>query len=238
MLNRIALATLCLVSLSSVACSKETTSSKNIKTGGIAALIDVYADRDTTATVHVELKIAGDSSNAYVVLEGNDELVATAGDVTKTLTARDAGVYEATFSDVGEDTEFSVTLARPDDGEDETASESSGTLPPPFALDEPPSELSRETEDLVVSWDPDSRDKMTLELDGDCIFPFNEDVPDTGMYTVEAGTLDSTDDDDPEACDVDVDARRTRAGVADSKFDPESWFRLHQRRKTSFVSNP
>ncbi|MDF3070430.1 MAG: hypothetical protein K0R38_6031 [Polyangiaceae bacterium] len=235
MFNRIAIASLCLVSLSSVACSKETTSSSNIKTGGIAALIDVYADNATTATVHVELKVGGSSSNAYVDLEGGDELTATAGDETKTLTARDTGIYEASFSGVGEDTEFSVTLERPDDV---TATGNSGTLPAPFTLEEPTNELSRADDELVVAWDPDSRDDMRLELDGDCIFSFDKDVPDTGMYIIEAGTLDSTNDDDPEACDVDVDARRTRSGEADSKFDPESYFRLHQRRKTSFVSNP
>src|ERR1041384_7124397 len=121
--SRFALASLCLVALSSVACSKETTSSSNIKTGGIAALIDVYADNDTTATVHVELKVGGSSSNTYVDLEGGDELKATVGDVTKTLPASDTGIYEATFSGVEEDTEFSVTLERPDDV---TASGNSG----------------------------------------------------------------------------------------------------------------
>ncbi|RYZ09424.1 MAG: hypothetical protein EOO73_03765 [Myxococcales bacterium] len=235
MFNRIALASLCLASLASVACSKETTSSVNVKTGGIAALIDVYADDETNATVHVELKVGGSSSNTYVDLEGDDELRATVGGVTKTFTARDTGIYEAKFSGVEEDTEFVVTLERPDDV---TASGNSGTLPAPYTLDEPASELSREEEELVLSWDPDSRDKMTLELDGDCIYPFKKDVPDTGMYTVAPGTLDSTNDDEPEACDVDVDARRTREGQADSKFDPESYFRLHQRRQVTFVSNP
>jgi hypothetical protein len=235
MLNRISLASLCLAGLCSVACSKETTSSNNIKTGGIAALIDVYADDDSKATVHVELKVGGSSSNTYVDLEGKDELKATVGDVTKTLSVVDTGVYEATFSGVEEGTEFSVTLERPDDI---TAADNSGTLPAPFALDEPMSELSREKDELVVTWEPDSRDKMTLELDGDCIFGWDKDVPDTGSYTLEAGTLDSTNDDKPEACDVEVDARRTRTGEADSAFDRESHFRLHQRRKTSFVSNP
>jgi hypothetical protein len=236
MSSRIALVSLCLLGLSSVACSKETTSSINIRTGGIAALIDVYADDDTSATVHVELKVGGSSSNAYVDLQGGDELKATVGDVTKVLTARDSGVYEATFNGVEEDTEFSVSLERSDD--DDTASANSGTLPAPYTLDEPTSELSREDDELILSWEPDSRDKMTLELDGDCIFSFDKDVPDTGMYSLAPGTLSSTDKDEPEACDVDVDARRSREGKADSQFDPESYFRLHQRRSTRFVSNP
>ncbi len=236
MLSRIAVTSLCLMSLSAVACSKETASSSNIKTGGIAALIDVYADDDTTATVHVELKVGGSSANVYVDLEGADELIATAGGQTKTLTARDTGIYEAKFSDVEEDTEFSVTLERPDDV---TASNNSGTLPAPYTLDDPTSKLSRAEDDLELTWAPESDDKMTLELDGDCIFTFKKDVPDTASYTIVAGTLDSTGkEDEAEACDVDLNARRTREGKADSKFDPESYFRLHQRRGASFVSNP
>jgi len=108
------LACLSLIGLSALGCSKETTSSKNIKTGGIAALIDVYADNDTTARVHVELRIAGSSSNAYVILEGQDKLIASAGDESKTLEGVSSGVYEGTFSGVGEDTEFTVTLDRPE----------------------------------------------------------------------------------------------------------------------------
>lgn len=235
MFNRSVLACSCLIGLSALGCSKETTSSANIKTGGIAALIDVYADTDTTATVHVKLVVGGSSSNTYVDLQGRDELVATAGDQTKTLTVVDTGIYEASFSKVGEDTEFSVTLERPDD---ETASDNSGTLPAPFSIDDPAAKQSRADDPLDISWNPDSKDKMNLAFDGDCIFPYDKDVPDTGAYTLKAGALESTGGDMPEACDVELSATRTRGGSADSKFDPESYFRLHQRRKLSFVSEP
>jgi hypothetical protein len=235
MFNRSALVCLSLIGLSALGCSKETTSSKNIKTGGIAALIDVYADTDTSATVHVKLVVGGSDSNTYVDLEGSDELSATADGETKTLSAVETGIYEVKFSGVGEDSEFSVTLDRPDD---ETASENSGTLPAPFTLDEPTGELSREKDALEVTWDPASGDKMNLEFHGDCIYPYGKDVPDTGSYTVKADTLNSTGGDMPEACDLDLDADRIREGTADPKFDRESWFRLHQRRKVSFVSNP
>lgn len=233
--SRTALASLCWIGLLALGCSsKETTSSTNIKTGGIAAQIDVYADDDTTATVHVELKIAGSDSNAFVVLEGKDELIATAGDVTKTMTARDGGIYEANFSDVGEDTEFSVTLERPDDV---TASSNSGTLPPPFDLDKP-AETSR-VEELELTWAPASEDRMELEIEGNCIKRFSEDdVADTGAYTIDAGELESFDEDEPETCNATVDARRVRGGKVDSKFDPESHFNLFQRRSVRFVTTP
>ncbi len=229
------LAFLSLIGLSALGCSKETTSSSNIKTGGIAALIDVYADTGSTATVHVELRVGGSSSNTFVDLDSPDKLTATAGDETLTLKPTDTGIYEALFSDVGEDTEFTVTLER---GDEDTASDSSGTLPAPFDLEEPEGKLSRADDDLAISWAPESGDKMSLEFDGDCIFDYDKGVPDTGAYTVKAGTLHSTGGDNPEACDIDLTAVRTRAGSADGKFDPESWSRLHQRRRASFVSNP
>jgi hypothetical protein len=225
-----------LLALGAAGCSKETTSSKDIKTGGIAALIDVYADTDDTATVHVKLVVGGSSSNTYVTLEGGDVLKATASDVTKELKTVDPGIYEANFSGVGEDTEFTVVLERPDD---ETAEDNSGTLPAPFSLDDPPSNLSRKDDDLEVTWSPaDTGDGMHLEFDGDCIFNHDHDASDTGSYMVAANTLDSTGGDKPETCDITVDVSRDRAGSADPDFDRESWFRLHQRRSASFTSKP
>jgi hypothetical protein len=243
MLQRSALASLCFIGLAALGCSKETTSSSNIKTGGIAALIDVYADDDTTATVHVELRVGGSSSNTYVALEGGDSLSATAAGKTHTLTSVDTGVYEADFSGVEGGTEFQITLDRPDD---ETASDNSGILPEPFTLDEPPSDLSRSADDLPLSWAPaDTGDGMRVEIDGDCIFLYKHSMSDTGSYTVAAGELDSTvDEDDPktdvderETCDLTAKVERASEGSADTLFDPESYFKLHQRRSARFTSN-
>jgi len=243
MFQRSALLSLCIVGLSALGCSKETTSSSNIRTGGIAALIDVYADDDTTATVHVELRVGGSSSNTYVALEGGDSLSATAGGKTKKLTSVDTGVYEADFSGLEAGTEFQVTLERPDD---DTASDNSGTLPDPFTLDEPASDLSRSEDDLPLTWAPaDTGDGMHVEIDGDCIFRYRHDMSDTGSFTVAAGKLESTVDDDPktevderETCDLTAHVERTSDGSADTLFDPESYFKLHQRRSAKFTSNP
>lgn len=243
MFHRFGLTALCLIGLSALGCSKETTSSSNIKTGGIAALIDVYADDDTTATVHVELRVGGSSSNTYVALEGGDSLKATADGKTKTLTSVDTGIYEADFSGVAGGTEFQVTLDRPDD---DTASDNSGILPEPFTLDDPASDLSRADDDLPLTWAPaETGDGMHVEIDGDCIFRYSKSMSDTGSYTVAAGQLDSTKSDDPktevderETCDLTAHVERASEGSADTLFDPESWFKLHQRRAAKFTSNP
>ena len=120
--------------------------------------------------------------------------------------------------------------------------------PHPFTLDDPPSKLSRLDDDLEVTWAPaDSGDPMRLDFDGDCIFPYGPAASDTGSYIVGKGKLDSstmvdTDkdgkDDSGVTCDITADVERSREGTADSQFDPESWFKLHQRRSASFTSNP
>jgi hypothetical protein len=235
MFHRSALASLCLIGLSALGCSKETTSSSNIKTGGIAALIDVNAFDDTTATVRVELRIAGSSSNAFVTLDGGDRLLATAVGKTKTLNVVDTGVYEADFSGVEGGTEFSVTLDRPDD----ITAENTGTLPEPFTLDDPPSDLSRETDDLTLAWAPaDTEDGMQLDIDGSCIFGYGHDMSDTGSFVVEAGELRSTGGDEPKPCDLTAKVERVHDGSTDTAFDPESHYRLHQFRSQKFTSNP
>jgi hypothetical protein len=236
MLNRLTFAPLLLVGLAAMGCSKETTSSSNIRTGGIAALIDVYADADETATVRVKLVVGGSSSNTDINLTDGDRLIATAGKNEKELEEVDSGIYEADFDGVGEDTEFVVTLERDDD---QTASGNSGLLPAPFTLEEPENNLSREDDDLTVTWAPaETGDPMKLSFDGDCIFDYDDNSSDTGSYVAKAGELDSTGGDDPETCDIKVTVERTRKGVADSKFDRESWFKLHQRRSTTFTSKP
>jgi hypothetical protein len=186
--------------------------------------------------VHVELKVGGDSSNTYVDLEGSDKLVATAGDKSKTLSVVDSGIYEADFSGLEPGTEFQVVLDRPDDT---TAADNSGVLPDPFTFDEPTSDLSRMADDLELKWAPaETGDGMEVKIDGDCIFNYSHEMSDTGAYTVVAGKLDSTGGDKPETCDLKAQLTRTKDGSADTAFDPESYFRLHQRRSATFTSNP
>jgi hypothetical protein len=238
MFERSSLAVASLIGLLVMGCSsEETTSSANIKTGGIAALMDVYADTATTATVHVELKVGGSDSNTFVALQNGDELIATAGDQEKTLSATDKiGRYEALFTGVEAETVFSVVLERPSDT---TAAGNSGTLPVPFDLADPTDDLSRADDDLEVTWEPSGTgDDMDLEFDGDCIFKHTTSASDSGSSTIEKGSLESTGGDMPKKCEIELKAQRSRSGTADTAFDPESWFRLHQRRSTTFHSNP
>jgi len=224
-----------LLGFAGLGCS-ETVSSADIKTHGIAALIDVTADASAVATVHVELRVGGPSSNTFVTLDNGDTLSATAGDVTKPLQSIDRGVYEAKFSGVEADTPFSVAFKRPNDT---SAVDNSGALPAPFDLDKPAADKSRADDDLPVTWSPSGTgDGMHLAIDGSCIFSSSKDVSDTGSYTIPKGSLSSLDDKKPETCDLALDVERSRSGHVDIAFDSDSWFRLHQARSTKFTSAP
>lgn len=234
---------LCAVLASSTAlfgCSREVTSSNNIKTPGIAAIIDVTAESDSLSTVVAELRIAGSSSNAFVSLDGEDKLTATAADASKEMVVEDlAGVYEAEFPTAAADTKFTVALER---GEgDESARNNSGNLPAPFQIGPTPeTKPSRAEADITLTWAPvDTSSDMVAELNGTCIFSETIKVAgDEGTLLIPKGTLQSTGSDMPKECEITVTMKRTRVGTADSVFDPESSFELHQVRRAEFVSAP
>jgi hypothetical protein len=227
-------------------CSREVTSSQNIKTAGIAAIIDVTAENDELSTVVAELRIGGSSSNAFVSLDGDDKLVATANDPLKEIDASKdmvvedlAGVYQAEFPTASKDTKFTVTFERAE--ADETARNNSGNMPAPFKIGPlPDTKPSRASDDITITWDtPDTSAQMEARLNGTCIFSETIDVVgDEGTLTIPKGKLQSTGGDMPESCEITVTMTRTRKGTADAAFDPESSFELHQVRKASFVSAP
>lgn len=220
-------------------CSRETTSSANIRTPGIAALIDVTATDSTSSTVHVELRVGGSSSNTFVNLESGDKLTASAGDDVKDMRSDDtAGEYEAEFATAAAGTEFKVMFER---DVDEDALGNRGTMPAPFEITGVPTTTpSRVNDDIVITWDPaESGASMELEVTGTCIFSKTIDVPgDKGTHTIAKGTLESTGGDMPKECDLEVTMTRTATGTFDTVFDDESWFRLHQVRRKSFTSKP
>jgi hypothetical protein len=225
------------VAIAALAGCTETTSSENIKTGGIAALIEVTAGSESSSTVKATLKVGGDESNTYVILDKGDELAATANGDTKGMSAQSEGVYEAEFGTGAADTEFQVDLKRPNDT---PAPDSRGTLPAPFKIGTLEDGKSRKADPLDVTWDPSgSDDSMELEINGSCIFLYSKDIPgDSGSYTIEAGQLDSTGGDKPETCDLNVTLSRKRSGSTDPAYDNESYFHLAQVRKAKVTSAP
>lgn len=227
--------------LSLLAC-KETTSSCNVRTAGIAMVTVVTATSESNVRVRTELLVGGDESNTYAVLDGCDELFAEADGKRKQMSTVSDGVYEAQFDKGEEGTEYRVILERE---QDETAGNNIGTLPAPFDVisDFGNDEISRADDPLDVAWDPaDSDDDMKLEIDDDaegCIYDKDIKIPgDTGSYTVRAGTIESTGGDDPETCDLTGRLIRSREGAQDAALDSESSMELRQIRSFKWTSTP
>jgi hypothetical protein len=230
---------LCLIvtlsSLAAVGCSA-TTSSRNIRTAGMVAQIDVTSQSAGQSTVDVDLVIGGSSSNTYVVLEGGDTFKATAGGEAKVMQATSDGEYEAKFP-VSEG-EFVVSLER---DEDDPAPASKGVLPPPFEItsDFGADPISR-TEPITLTWTPANTDATVLiELEGDCIISERFKVGgDPGTFTIAADEYKAWKSKKDETCNVVATITRTTQGVTDPALDSDSHFRLHQVRTTRFVSGP
>ncbi len=229
-----------LSTLAMAGCAEETVSSENIKTGGIVGLFEVTARSDSSSTARATLVVGGDQSNTYVTLDNGDNLTATAGSETKTLTtAGGPGRYEANFATGAAGEEFSIALNRPDDTD---ALGNSGLLPAPFAFTELPTGTpSRKTDAVTIKWDNGEAGSLELEVEGDCIFD-ESFKPASGSteFTISADKLRSTgvNEEDKETCDLTVTLTRTSSGSVDPALDNDSRFRLHQVRSTTFASAP
>lgn len=231
-----------LVGAVSMGCTRESTSSQNIKTQGMAADIDVTASSDTNSHVLVDLTVGGTGIGATgVILEGGDKLSATVGGETKELPSTNAGIYEADFATAAAGTEFKIMLERETD---EDALNSRGVLPGPFKISSLPAAgmaPSRATDDVVITWDPaEAGSNMTIQVDGSCIFIDTFTVPtDSGTFTIAKGTLKSTmgTDNKPSTCDLNVKIERKATGTVDPIFE-EGEFTLTQVRSGKFTSAP
>jgi hypothetical protein len=240
------LKTLAVLSISGLALAtgcKETTSSENIRTGGIAMLTEVTARSASNARVRTELRVGGDESNTFVILEGGDRLVAEADGEEDVMEAIEEGIYEAEFDTGAGGTEFTVRLERVGD---EDALDNHGTLPEPFSItsDFDSTPISRSEDEFDITWEPSGEpDDMEIDFDEDegesCIYSADDEIGgDPGSYTVERDFLDSTSSMDPETCDVTATLTRSSRGSNDDALDGESSFVLKQVRSVSFVSAP
>jgi hypothetical protein len=218
------------------ACSA-TTSSRNIRTAGLVALVEVEAKDESHATVSSSIVIGGASSNTYVVLEGGDRLYAESNGDKREMNATDDGEYEAKF-DRGEG-EYTVSLIRDVDA---AAPKSSGTLPPPFQItsDFGDAPLSRKNDKVTLTWTPGgSGSDVEIEIEGDCIHSEHYNVGgDPGSFTIEPRKIEAWSSDKKKKCNVAVEISHTTQGTTDPAFDSDSRFELRQVRKTRFVSGP
>jgi hypothetical protein len=232
MLHRLVIAVAC-----TLAACGATTSSKNIRTAGLVALIDITAERPDQTVVSADMVVGGRNSNTHVVLEGGDQLVASCGDEQQDMSSVGNGSYAARFARA--EGEFVVAPGR---GENSAAPHSVGSLPPPFEItsafgDTP---ISRANDSLTVTWTPGGSDAVvSLELEGDCIHSTELDAGgDPGTFTIEHGKIVAWKRQEKDSCNVAVRVVQTKHGQPDPALGADSSVVLRQIRATRFVSAP
>jgi len=213
----------------------ENTSSRNIRTAGMVALIDVSSSGQQQSTVDMKLVVGGPNSNTYVVLEQGDGVQATAGGQTQPMQAVSAGQYQVRFPTAEGD--FSVTLTRQGDQE---VLVSSGTMPPPFEITTKfAADPIPRNQPVTVEWSPSgTMAQVSIEVDGDCIFGERFSPGDSGTFTIPPGKLRAWKSKADQSCNVDIVITRSYSGKPAAGFDSDSRFALHQIRTTRFVSGP
>ena len=203
-----------------VGCSDIKSSALN--TSGIHANITAIVHGDQSI-VEVILKAGGENSNTYVELEEGDTLTATDGAETMSLGHTQVGVfhsYNASFSSVAADTEFTVSLSRE---LEESAPSSIATLTEDFTLISPTDDSIHSRQDpLTISWEieDETNEELNIKISGSCIFDITDSVPLTdGSYTINSSDFYATNSQaEAESCQTDVILERRRIGTLDPAF--------------------
>jgi hypothetical protein len=223
------------LALAAFGCS-ESVESTDVRTTGIYPEIDVVATGSGSSRVTVRLKVGGRNSNTFLDLTGGDTLEATVDGDTKTLDETSDETYSATFPIDAEGTEFVIAFLR--DEEDESAPESTVSMPAPFDLSVDPREASRAADDVELSWDPPGSGDLEFSMSGDCIKSETDDIPDSGSFTITADSVETFESDKDESCTVDVELERSRRGSIDPEFTEGGSIVARHVRGGSFTSTP
>lgn len=225
----------CGIAAAALAAGCKTTSSTDLRTGGISADIRVSATSASAADVSVQMSPGNGFDPLNVVeLTGGDALYAESSGLRRQLAGGGTFKYAASFPSGAAETQFRVILdrARADDID---ATENLGALPMPFDLSPLSIVNMPRSQPEMVTWSPSgTADRMTVEFQGSCVedrsFAIDGD-PGTYAFTLEGETY-------PSSCQVTMTLRRSRAGVVDPNLNPGSSFLLEQVRTASFTSSP
>jgi hypothetical protein len=210
--------------------------STDIRTTGIYPEVTVTASGSGTSRVEVRLKVGGRSSNTFLDLKGDDQLKATVATTSKILDDDGSQTYSASFPVDAEGTEFVISFLRGD--VDESAPASTVSLPAPFDLALAPTEASRATDAIELTWDPPATGSARWDIDGDCIQSAGENTPDDGDHSLAPASIETFMSDMDKSCTVDLTLTRSQAGTIDPAFTEGGSIVARQVRGASFTSNP
>ncbi len=219
-----------------VACTEDVDST-DVRTSGVHASMDVMAPGNGESEVTVGLRVGGATSNTFLDLKGEDELVASAEGEERTM-SQSGDYYEATLGTEAGGTEINVAFNRGPDDTD--APNSRVTLPEPFELAglDTGQTVSR-ADDITLTWEPDpNSEDMRWVLEGDCLLRQTSSTPDTGTVTISASEFLSRDGEENATCNAEICFRRSRSGTVDPAFGEGGFFDAVQRRCVAFRSSP
>ena len=228
-------------SVLSVACTDVKSSS--INTDGMFLNYWVVTEgAETGSSANAMLRVGGVTSTTYVDLEEGDQLVVDVAEESQVLAKQSLGVIHSYSAEYVADTsgsEFVLNFNRVDL---DSAPSSVATLPDTFELTAPEADTiisrSDDTAELLITWDNEGTDAMSIEVQGDCFEPYiASDVSDTGTHTVPASYFSDHSYDTMTSCEATVIVERHIVGTLDPAFG-EGIVYGAQRRTVSVRVDP
>lgn len=233
---------LAILAISLLSGCSENVDSKDIRTSGIYAAMNLSSTADNKNDIDVVLLVGGKYSNTYVDLTAGDILTATLNSSETIRLARQKesnGKVYYTGGFLGsvagaENSIIRVSLERP--SPDVSALNSTVTLPSaPSGIMADKTSFSRSQDNITLTWNrSQSENPLTMTYEGDCIRSGGSTVPDNGLYTINAGTIT---DQNEENCKVNFTFYREINGSLDIKFGEGGYIKAKQSRSYSLVSS-
>jgi hypothetical protein len=205
--------------IASLGTACESIESSDIRTSGVYANFEAKANGEGATLISASLTV-GENSNTYLDLVEGDTLQASFEDETTTMERNNLGTmvwYETTFPTDAKDSTFTLSFQRE---EDDSAPNSSVSLPAPFEITVPSQgdSFSMSADKIDIAWNnSDTDDEMQIIISGDCFYGQNISVEnDPGVYIVEQAILEPIDDQD--TCTGTLTIIRKRLGTIDINY--------------------
>ena len=205
--------------------------SSDIRTSGFYAQFRITATDNNQTNVWAMFKTGSGIGNDTIILTGGDSLQATALGNTRTLARNSSNAYETDFNIDGGDTEFVISLMRPNDVD---APDSRITLPAAFDILMPnANELFQRGSTITVSWSPSvATEDIRVYFEGECLsrttgnpirFSVLYITADVGMFTASVDTIMNVFGDLPFFdtsinCPVTISVQRNSTGSIDPHY--------------------
>lgn len=227
-----------LLALLASGCAK--TESSDLLTSGIYADLSARSTGAGTTAVYATLYVGNPANLNFVELTGDDQLIASYGGQSKTMSQTELGnivSHHAEFPTDADGAAFQIAFERVVDA---GAPMSTVTLPARFTVNPAPATSSRAAA-LTLTWSPAaSADPMVWKATGACIADAQGGITgDPGTMMIPAGTFVKRQGQNiPDTCMVSITVTRSRAGVLDTHYGKGGSASGIQDRTVSMMSTP